>query len=62
MAVLLISAELEEVLSLSDRVAVMFQGRIAAILDVADATPELLGYIMATGKLPEPEAAPWPTA
>jgi simple sugar transport system ATP-binding protein len=53
MAVLLVSAELEEVMSLADRIAVMFQGQIAAILDSADATPELLGYVMATGKRPE---------
>ena len=53
MAVLLVSAELEEVLSLADRVAVMYRGRIAHTLDAADATPELLGYIMATGNLPE---------
>jgi len=60
MAVLLISAELEEVLSLADRVAVMYRGRIAHTVDTADATPELLGYIMATGKLPEPEAVTSP--
>jgi general nucleoside transport system ATP-binding protein len=53
MAVLLISAELDEVLSLADRVAVIFRGRIAHVLDATEATPELLGYIMATGKLPE---------
>jgi general nucleoside transport system ATP-binding protein len=55
MAVLLVSAELDEVMSLADRIAVMFRGRIAGMLEAADATPELLGYIMATGKLPEPE-------
>ena len=56
MAVLLISAELEEVLSLADRIAVMFRGQIAGLLDSADATPELLGYLMATGQLPEAAA------
>jgi ABC-type uncharacterized transport system ATPase subunit len=50
MAVLLVSAELEEVLSLADRIAVMYRGQIAGILDGADATPELLGYMMATGQ------------
>jgi ABC-type uncharacterized transport system ATPase subunit len=53
MAVLLVSAELEEVMSLADRIAVIFQGKIAAILNAAEATPELLGYIMATGTKPE---------
>src|SRR5207248_2636986 len=52
MAVLLISAELEEVLGLADRIAVMFRGQIAGLLDAPEATPELLGYLMATGHLP----------
>src|SRR5207237_4864629 len=60
MAVLLISAELEEVLSLADRIAVMFRGKIAGLLDSADATPELLGYLMATGVTPEAAAAESP--
>jgi simple sugar transport system ATP-binding protein len=53
MAVLLVSAELDEILSLADRIAVMFRGRIAGLVDAAEATPELLGYMMATGKRPE---------
>jgi len=56
MAVLLVSAELEEVLSLADRIAVMYRGKIAGVVDAADATPELLGYLMATGRMPEGEA------
>jgi simple sugar transport system ATP-binding protein len=60
MAVLLVSAELDEVLSLSDRIAVMFRGRIAGLLDAADATPELLGYLMATGNVPEAAVAESP--
>jgi ABC-type uncharacterized transport system ATPase subunit len=43
------------VLSLSDRIAVMFRGKIAGLLDVADASPELLGYMMATGVRPAPD-------
>ena len=58
MGVLLISAELDEVMSLADRIAVMYRGRIVGLLDAADATPELLGYMMATGNVPEPAAAP----
>jgi ABC-type uncharacterized transport system ATPase subunit len=49
MAVLLISAELEEVLSLADRIAVMYRGKIAGVLEPAEATPEVVGYLMATG-------------
>ncbi|MEO7370975.1 MAG: ABC transporter ATP-binding protein, partial [Ilumatobacteraceae bacterium] len=48
--VLLISADLEELIGLSDRVAVIFDGRITAILDPATATPELLGSYM-TGEM-----------
>jgi simple sugar transport system ATP-binding protein len=53
MAVLLVSAELEEVLSLSDRIGVMYRGRLAGVLAPEEATPELLGYMMATGNRPE---------
>jgi simple sugar transport system ATP-binding protein len=53
MAVLLVSAELDEVLSLADRIAVMYRGRIVGILDASEATPELLGYMMATGQTPD---------
>jgi simple sugar transport system ATP-binding protein len=57
MAVLLVSAELDEVLSLADRIAVMYRGRVAGVLDGANATPEVLGYMMATGQRPEEAAA-----
>jgi simple sugar transport system ATP-binding protein len=46
-AVLLVSAELDEVLSVSDRVAVMFDGRIVKTLPIAEATRERLGMLMA---------------
>ncbi|HEX6383941.1 MAG TPA: ABC transporter ATP-binding protein [Anaerolineae bacterium] len=46
-AVLLVSAELDEVLSLSDRVAVMFDGRIVRTLPVVEATRERVGLLMA---------------
>ena len=46
-AVLLVSAELDEVLSLSDRVAVIYEGRIQAVLPVAEATRERVGLLMA---------------
>ncbi len=36
-------------MSLSDRIAVMYRGRIVDILNASDATPELLGLLMATG-------------
>ena len=45
-AVLIISSELDEVLALGDRIAVMYQGQIVDILDPQDATPERLGLLM----------------
>ena len=46
-AVLLVSAELDEVLSLSDQIAVMFGGKIVAILDGKDADRAKVGRLMA---------------
>jgi ABC-type uncharacterized transport system ATPase subunit len=45
-ATLLISSELDEVLSLSDRVAVMAGGRFLAVLDAAETDMESLGLLM----------------
>ncbi len=46
-AVLLISAELDEILSLSDRIAVMYEGQIVDIVDAATTSREQLGLLMA---------------
>lgn len=46
-AVLLVSAELDEILSLADRVAVMFGGKIVSILDAKEAERGLVGRLMA---------------
>lgn len=48
--ILLISAELDEILSLSDRIAVMYEGEIVATLDASTATREELGLLMAGSK------------
>ena len=45
-AVLLVSAELSEILALADRVAVMYGGRIVATLSRREATEERLGPLM----------------
>jgi simple sugar transport system ATP-binding protein len=45
--VLLVSAELDEILSLSDRVVVMFAGRIMDTLPIETATRNLCGLLMA---------------
>ena len=46
-AVLLVSAELDEILALSDRIAVMYKGDILDILPAGVATRETLGLLMA---------------
>ncbi|MFN2138166.1 MAG: hypothetical protein ACK2UK_19580 [Candidatus Promineifilaceae bacterium] len=45
-AVLLVSAELDEILSLSDRVAVMFDGRIVDVLPIEEASRDMVGLLM----------------
>jgi simple sugar transport system ATP-binding protein len=46
-AVLVISEDLDEILGLADRIAVMYEGRIVELVDRADATREGLGLAMA---------------
>jgi general nucleoside transport system ATP-binding protein len=46
-AVLLISAELDEIKSLADRIAVMYHGEIVAVVGVDDVTKSELGLLMA---------------
>ena len=50
--VLLISADLEEIMALSDRIAVLFGGRIVGVLTRQEATVEQIGLLMGgiTGK------------
>jgi simple sugar transport system ATP-binding protein len=49
-AILLISAELDEVMEISDRIAVMYRGDIVAVLDGRTANREEVGLLMATGR------------
>jgi general nucleoside transport system ATP-binding protein len=53
-AVLLVSAELDEIMALSDRIAVMYRGQIVATVDAAKVSREQLGLWMA-GVHPEEE-------
>jgi ABC-type uncharacterized transport system ATPase subunit len=55
-AVLLVSTELDEVMQLSDRIAVMYRGQIVDILSSDEATKERVGLLMA-GIHPENQAA-----
>ncbi len=45
-AVLVVSSELDEIMALSDRIAVIFRGQIVGVLPAADATKEKLGLLM----------------
>jgi ABC-type uncharacterized transport system ATPase subunit len=46
-AVLLVSVELDEILSLSDRIVVMFDGEIVGEVTQGEATEQMLGLMMA---------------
>ena len=46
-ATLLISEDLDEIRALSDRIAVIFEGRLMGVVDAATATAESLGLMMA---------------
>ncbi|MEM4832054.1 MAG: hypothetical protein QW740_06485, partial [Sulfolobales archaeon] len=54
-AVLLVSADLEEILQLSDRIAVMYEGKFLAVGKAEDMTPEEIGMLMG-GIVPESNA------
>ncbi|MFA9406696.1 MAG: ABC transporter ATP-binding protein, partial [Anaerolineales bacterium] len=57
-AILLVSVELEEIMSLSDRIAVLYRGQIAGEMDIDDANEEDLGILMAGGSLEEALVSP----
>jgi simple sugar transport system ATP-binding protein len=46
-AVLIVSSELDEVLALGDRIAVMYRGRIVDVVPAKEATRDELGLMMA---------------
>jgi ABC-type uncharacterized transport system ATPase subunit len=50
-AILLLSEDLDEILALADRIAVMYEGRIAGEVEAASATVEQVGLLMAGGTL-----------
>ena len=51
MAILLVSTELEEILTLSDRIMVMYEGEIMGLIDSAEAERNILGLMMAGTRL-----------
>ena len=56
-AVLLVSAELDEILNLSDRIGVLYRGSLVGVFNRAEVTREQLGLLMASGHQPEPAEA-----
>lgn len=56
-AILLISTELDEVLSLSDRIAVIVEGRLSRVLDAGEADAELLGMLIGGERMASPAEA-----
>ncbi len=48
-AILLVSAELDEVLEMSDRISVMYRGQLVATMDGRTADKNQVGLLMATG-------------
>jgi simple sugar transport system ATP-binding protein len=59
-AVFLVSSELDEIMALSDRIAVMYKGKFVAVVQADEVTREQLGLLMA-GALPE-EVLPYTPA
>ncbi len=49
-AILLVSAELNEVLALSDRIAVMYRGKFAVVMPASEASEDVLGEYMIGAK------------
>lgn len=49
--VLLVSVELDEIMSLADRILVLYRGEIQGELDASSATEEEIGILMAGGKI-----------
>jgi ABC-type uncharacterized transport system ATPase subunit len=52
-AVLLVSFELDEILNVSDRIAVIYEGKIVAVVDPKETTEQELGLLMAGSKRKE---------
>jgi simple sugar transport system ATP-binding protein len=55
--VLLVSSELDEVLALADRVAVMYRGKVVGVLQGEHITRENVGLLMAGQTLDQPTEA-----
>ncbi|MEO0987088.1 MAG: ABC transporter ATP-binding protein [Cyanobacteria bacterium J06639_14] len=61
-SILLISTELDEILRLSDRIAVLYEGEIVGLVDAETADVNQLGLWMAGKSLPPPSTSEPPTS
>lgn len=52
-AILLVSFELDEVMQLSDRIAVIYEGKIIALVNPKETTEQEMGFLMAGGRKDE---------
>lgn len=57
-AILIISEDLDEILALADRIAVIYEGQIMDVIPRSEATPEQLGLLMAGVRDGEEDAQP----
>ncbi len=55
-AVLVVSQDLDELLTISDRIAVIFEGRLSEAMSVSEVTAESLGMLMGGSQLREDKA------
>ena len=54
-AVLLISDDLDELFAMSDRLAVMHNGRIVGVFEPSKTTPEAVGFLMTGASVEDPD-------
>ena len=54
-AILLVSEDLEEIMIMSDRIAVMFEGEVVGLMDAAEAEVEKIGLMMAGAEVQNPK-------
>ncbi|RMF83151.1 MAG: ATP-binding cassette domain-containing protein, partial [Nitrospinota bacterium] len=56
-AILLISEDLEEILTLADRIAVMYRGEVVGLVRPEETSGEELGFLMTGGQIPQDSPA-----
>jgi len=52
-AILLVSEDLDEIFSLSDRIGVMFEGRLITVIDREETDKNTIAFLMTSGSFPK---------